>query len=592
MSDDNQPKTDVIFLFGAGASVDAGIPDTYKFVVDFEDYIKEYQWEFYNLLLTIIEVREEFNEKVYGKKQRQVDVEQLLEILRRLIEKEKDPILDFYEEKKFRITTRQSNFVELKRLLENFIREKAIIKDESKLEYLKELLNFNRPIEIFSTNYDTCIEQLSHINHMRYTDGFDIYWNPRNFRINYDIKHYKMHGSVIWYENVKTKECVKIPVHSFSEGEPIALKLIYGDDVKPLVIYPAQKAEYVEPLTDLQLMFKERLFDKKTKYVIVVGYSFRDAYIVHMLWDAARINEDLKVLLIAPNAQRIFENKLKYINKEKNDLSRIHDRVVCVPYPFSTIINQLRNHYLNKLNQLRNYYKQLLDDERIGREPNWSYSIRFCIEIGYLTKAEEIIHKSSKQWKDLEIGTPSEKLLLGFKGLLHSVICKDGYEEKWLKRVNESLKMFSTEKFDVVDSKGDLYFLGLRKNGEIILIGKFLKDWIHPLISEKKRKIELLSPKFESALKRIRPSLERFEEFSRYLDNLSRGVRVYGYKESKNDSAEVKSFLKRFEIAKQRRQYMAGEPNSIILGIERGRLKTVLGAKSFEFKLSNKKGEE
>ena len=96
MSDYNQPKTDVIFLLGAGASVDAGVPDTYQFVIDFKKYIQQNRPDFYDLLLSIIKIREAFNKKSNGKKQHQVDVEQLLEILRRLIDKETDPLLEFY----------------------------------------------------------------------------------------------------------------------------------------------------------------------------------------------------------------------------------------------------------------------------------------------------------------------------------------------------------------------------------------------------------------------------------------------------------------------------------------------------------------
>ena len=192
----------------------------------------------------ILKIIEKFNEKKSNEEKR-VDVEQLLDILRRLIERKSDVLFSFYESKNCDIDIDESTLGLLKNLLEDYIRERVIIEDEAKLDYLKELLAFDKPVEIFSTNYDTCIEQLSHANHMRYTDGFDIYWSPGNFDEEFDIKHYKMHGSVIWYEDVKTKECVKIPVHAFVEGKPVALRLIYGEDVKPLLIYPAQKAEYV-----------------------------------------------------------------------------------------------------------------------------------------------------------------------------------------------------------------------------------------------------------------------------------------------------------------------------------------------------------
>ena len=80
----------MIFLFGAGASVDAGIPDTYTFVEAFEEHVKQNHSEFYELHSTILKKREKFNEKIFGKERRQVDVEQYLETLRRLIEREKD----------------------------------------------------------------------------------------------------------------------------------------------------------------------------------------------------------------------------------------------------------------------------------------------------------------------------------------------------------------------------------------------------------------------------------------------------------------------------------------------------------------------
>jgi len=39
MSADSSKKNEVIFFFGAGASVDAGISDTYTFAEKFEEHI-------------------------------------------------------------------------------------------------------------------------------------------------------------------------------------------------------------------------------------------------------------------------------------------------------------------------------------------------------------------------------------------------------------------------------------------------------------------------------------------------------------------------------------------------------------------------
>jgi hypothetical protein len=190
-------KQDVIFFFGAGASVDAGIPDTYTFAKDFEDYIKSEYMQLYPALLKIIERRELFNKKDNDLKP-QVDVEQLLDTLRRLTNKDKEPLLDFYDEKKFCPMLDVNACLELKNILEIFIRKKVIVRDSKMLDYLKELLKFDAPLEIYSTNYDTCIEQLSYLTFRRYTDGFNIDWSEKNFEEYFDIKHYKLHGSVIW----------------------------------------------------------------------------------------------------------------------------------------------------------------------------------------------------------------------------------------------------------------------------------------------------------------------------------------------------------------------------------------------------------
>ena len=51
-------KQDAIFFFGAGASVDAGIPDTYAFARDFEEYIKISYPSLYPSLSKIFEKRQ------------------------------------------------------------------------------------------------------------------------------------------------------------------------------------------------------------------------------------------------------------------------------------------------------------------------------------------------------------------------------------------------------------------------------------------------------------------------------------------------------------------------------------------------------
>lgn len=573
-------KREVIFLFGAGASVDAGIPDTYRFVKDFELRIEQDYPKFHEALLKICEIREKFNEKIFGSEKRQVDVEQLLDTLRRLIEKEKDPLLDFFEEKKFCSTLEESSFLELKTLLENFIREKVIVKEEEKLGYLKELLKFDTPIEIYSTNYDTCIEQLSYLNHRRYTDGFDVYWNGKNFEENYDIKHYKMHGSVIWYQNKKTKECVKIPVHGFIEGKSVDLKLIYGEEVEPLLIYPAQKAEYVEPLTDLQLMFKQRLFSKDTKVVVVVGYSFRDDYIIHMLWDAARVNENLHVILISPDSQEISK-KLEFIDKEVP--SRICDRIVCLPYPFSTIISKLKNGYIRNLLDLCRIEKENIDNEKVGGRPDWQRVLRIAIDCEFMTKAESMPERVKKNWSELDLSglMPQALLHYAIKGLLHSVATADGIESKWIDRVNKSLEIFDVNKLQVVDYNSDSFALGFDFRTGIVRFNDVIDGWIDPVVHIWKEKLQLLGSEYETKLEKAKEAYNDLGNFREYISIFANRLLWERYLELRSKAKGKR----KLETLLYRAPTNWEKVRSLVICIERKYFENTFGETCFQLKM-------
>lgn len=585
MTDANEKLgEDIIFFLGAGASVDAGIPDTYQFVEDFKRIIKKKDSGLSEQLLRILEIREGFNEINFGAKEKEVDVEQLLETLSRLANKDKDVLLDFYEEKLLNKGLKQDAqvFQKLRRLLEDFIREKVVVEEEKELEYLKELLKFKTPLEIFSVNYDTCIEQLSHINHMRYTDGFDTYWDKSNFSKDFDIKHYKMHGSVIWYENKKTKEIVKIPVHAFIDEKPVELRLIFGEDVEPLLIYPAQKMEYVEPLTELQLMFKERVVKKGTKILTVVGYSFRDDYIIHMLWDAGRVNEDLHIVLVNPNAQKYFEEKLRFVGKRGKHPSRICNRVVCLPYPFSTVIDRLKNYYLRKLLNLIRIEKQFLKEERSGSKPDWWSLLKLSIECEFSTKTENIL-KEKIGWSEIHFDLPQTRAVYSVKALLHSVITRDGFEDEWLNRTKESLEVFSVENLEVhnVDDKG--FMLKFSVGPDVCSFDSAIERWIDPILKEIQNKQVLLSAKFERNLSRIQKSLKRLEEFREYLDGLQGKIDWDRYLDSVMESDKIIVRIERFLQSSKTNRHE--KLRDLVLEIERERLTTVLGGKTFQFRL-------
>jgi hypothetical protein len=80
--------------------------------------------------------------------------------------------------------------------------------------FIETAKNKGGPLDIISLNYDTCIEQFCNVHKMTYQDGFDLYWNPETFnRDETEIRLYKLHGSVIWYQSDRCTY-IKLPIQN------------------------------------------------------------------------------------------------------------------------------------------------------------------------------------------------------------------------------------------------------------------------------------------------------------------------------------------------------------------------------------------
>jgi hypothetical protein len=588
---DEVNKQEIIFFLGAGASVDAGIPDTYKFVTQFRDYVEETAQELSKSLSEILSILEDYNESHGDAKPKDVDVEQLLVTLERLKGKDDEILLGFYENKVFTNRFDSNDVTRIEKLLQDFIRKTVVVEKEEKLRYLQELAKFVPPtLEIFSVNYDTCVEQLCHLRNLKYTDGFDIYWKPQNLRLgDWDVKLFKLHGSVIWFES-QTKEYLKIPIQTFVGEEETGLKLITGEDLKPLLVYPMQKWQYIEPLTEFQLMFKKRLMDKSTRILVVVGYSFRDDYIIRMLWDAARINSDLRIVLLSPNAQETFERKLRYLDEKKTP-SRIADRVVCLPYPFRTAIYQLRNHYLRHLGNCVSLEQRYVDEEKSGQKVDWRSLLALCIECEFASKAESVFQeKLGYDWLDVRSWSEEnvqERILLCMKALLHSSIVKDEFETRWLERINKLFDFTNVENLRIASITDETVFVEFSSGSFEVTLGQTLLV-IKRLTTEIERKSDLLGVGLEEKLNRIMGYRRSLEAFGVYLKQFQTSLRWEDYfKLRESLQAEMRKELNMWCKHPTTEVKMESKKNleELVLQTERSTLKSIYGGQSFALRL-------
>jgi len=391
-------SSELVFLLGAGASVKAGVPDTFRFVSDFEDSLTNEGNK--RLVRKIVET-------LHAWRQSDIDVELLLDTLTKLDAKDQEPLLRFYEGGDFIL----GGYPEKRPIIEDlkdFIKNKAIVDNQDRIRYLEPLLGFveeYRPLSIFSVNYDTCIEQFCSVHKLDYQDGFDVNWNPRVFeRENTDIMLYKLHGSIIWYRSDRAGY-MKLPIMT----DEASIRLITGERAESLMLYPMQKLGYEEPLLDLLTRFRNALHG--CKVLVVVGYSFRDAHLQRILLDAARSNRELTILLVDPKAAQIYQERLKYFDPYSQTRSSLDGRVVCLPYKFEDVLPLLKNHYLNHLRASLTQLSTCTSNERRGVKTDWLECLLPLLNAEHTEKVEALLQEGKigqseigNQWRiDVEL---------------------------------------------------------------------------------------------------------------------------------------------------------------------------------------------
>lgn len=149
-------------------------------------------------------------------------------------------------------------------------------------------------ITIFTTNYDTAIEQYCKYKGLKLIDGFQktgpsLVWNPAEYYQKRDpsqksITLFKLHGSLTWR---------KIGNEIFEFG--ISAENMPGDMA---LIYPTETKEYpYEEPFKTAYKFLDR-FLRTAEIAIVIGYSFRDRGTAYIIDEAQSINPNLNFIIV------------------------------------------------------------------------------------------------------------------------------------------------------------------------------------------------------------------------------------------------------------------------------------------------------
>lgn len=379
--------SEVVFLLGAGSSIAANVPDTYRFVEDFLKYLENSDKDKFASVKKIIDIlqnRQNKNANIAIK----VDIELLLETLVKLEDRKQEQLLDFFETPKY-LLDEPPYISSIINDLKNFIKTKSIV-DIENVGYLAPITEFveesDTPLDIISVNYDTCIEQLCNIYKLICQDGFNVFWEPQVFELaDSHIRLYKLHGSVMWYMTDRNTY-MKVPILT----EESEIELITKEHATSLMIYPMRKWEYAEPLLELLIIVKKFLESERCKFLIVAGYSFRDEHTVKILWDAAAKNRNMIMLLIDPNAYSIYHDKLEFCGD--NIVSPLKNRVICLPYKFEQVLPLIKNYYLKNLREGLNVEKVIHSHEIKGENTNWAGCLASFANCEYYDKFNYIFN--------------------------------------------------------------------------------------------------------------------------------------------------------------------------------------------------------
>jgi hypothetical protein len=325
---------DIIFLLGAGASAEAGIPTSGAMIKEIEELLNSHsEWkpftDLYHHIKSAIHyaagLRGEFNDAV------SYNIEILVNTLYELERNESHPLYPFIASWNARFLAlageRFANVEKFRKLilkkLKSWVSPDATSLAKYYEGFVKIRQDLNFPLHIFSLNYDRCVEELdSRGQDFRVETGFEGFdprytWSWERFEESEagppppEIYLYKLHGSINWKRKEITNELFAVQ-HTESIDDPDKMEVIFGRDFK---------LEAADPYLFYAYAFRQ--FSLRARLIVSIGYGFGDSHINKILTQALKSSADKQLLVLAgckddEKKQSTYEKVLKDLSvKEK-----------------------------------------------------------------------------------------------------------------------------------------------------------------------------------------------------------------------------------------------------------------------------------
>lgn len=332
-------KNDIIFLLGAGASVEAGVHTSNEItdiLVNYGSYCPSENSSLIENLLRYIQVKIADYLQV---KASEVNFEYILGTLMELSKKEEYSIVPFFGEGDI-LVKKLEKVISIQEVIDKLyalLRELLFVRNPvDYLNPLKTFLGVVKPLDVFTLNYDISVETAFDNNGVSYTTGYrrrkglNPIWDPSQFRKeSFDARIFKLHGSVNWgqYFRYPPPPLKSEPTVNASTATDYYLSY-YPERVEfnPFPIGSVEPPERKKGMVSImnfgtrkELLYAESIFTilfnhlltalNRARLCIVCGYSFRDERINKILEEAVVYRKGgLRLIVVDPFAFSIMHD--------------------------------------------------------------------------------------------------------------------------------------------------------------------------------------------------------------------------------------------------------------------------------------------
>ena len=300
MSSPSFKHNEIVLLLGAGASVDAGIPDSRTMIAELEELLsRDDRWDRFLDLYRYVRSAIFYADGLKGVFGGDVsfNIERLVNVLSELHKRERRTLYPFvgaWNPKLLDVAGESFESVRRfrTRIIEVLRKSWIALPRVEDAEYYSGIMRFQEeygyPLRVFSLNYDLCVEQTCGREDVQM--GFaGRTWDWRLFDEASDdalpLLLYKLHGSTDWYFDDDGKV-------TYSDS-PSTIP----DDKVALIFAAEYKLRYIDPFLFFAYELRRWTLDT-ARLIVSIGYGFSDDHINGILRQSLRQDATRRLLVV------------------------------------------------------------------------------------------------------------------------------------------------------------------------------------------------------------------------------------------------------------------------------------------------------